>query len=278
MIPLDDFEHVWPDLDANARRFLNPQEWQEFNRIPPLERKSQLQALLERPIARFSLVNEVYFRARWAQALQRIHPEPDLCLLEVATGDADCIPQAMQRSHPLGRYVSANQNERLNRSFLQNTAALSLDIRIVAADAAEIGKTTPVEEYDLIAFQHGLNDVVQAILCAREGIDTVSSDWMETLPRMITILQREIAQDTLTQHARPEFLNLFQMLLQVLKKNGVIAMNHYQFQLDLDWGYPPALWENFVPLIRAWLQDLPGCREIHLAGFPPQWWLFLAKD
>jgi len=43
--------------------------------------------------------------------------------------------------------------------------------------------------------------VIQAILCDREGIDTIDSDWMETLPEMIRIVQREVAEGTLAQHA-----------------------------------------------------------------------------
>jgi hypothetical protein len=277
MIPLDDAEQVEPELDTNARRFLSPAEWQEYHRMSPTERRGQLRGLLERPIARFSLVNEVYFRSRWAQLLQRLHPGPDLRLLEVATGDADCIPQAMQRIYPRGIYVSANQNEKLNESFRRHTAGLSLDMRIVAADAAQIAQHAAPESFDVVAFQHGLNDVVQAILCARAGVDTVAADWMETLPRMIAMMQEEVAAGTLEQHARQPLLDLLQVLLQVLKKKGVVAMNHYQFQLDLDWGYPPALFENFIPIVRGWLQGVPGMREIRIPGFAPQWWLFLEK-
>ena len=100
---------------------------------------------------------------------------------------------------------------------------------------------------------------------------------METLPKMIQILQRETSQNTLEQHVRPAFLFLLEKLLKVLKKDGLIVMNHYMFQLDLDWGYPPDLFENIIPLTREWVKDLPGCREVRVEGFDPQWWLFLQK-
>jgi len=130
---------------------------------------------------------------------------------------------------------------------------------------------------DVIAFQHGVNDVLQAILCDRDGVDTIQTDWMETLPAMIAILQRETRQGTLEQSVRPGFLSLLETLLAVLKPGGVIAMNHYMFQLDLDWGYPPDVWENLIPMVRGWVKDLPGTREIALEGFDRQWWLFLRK-
>jgi hypothetical protein len=277
MIPLDQPAHYLPTLDALAQRYLNAGELQEYRLLSESERKSQLQSLLEKPIAHFSIINDLYFRARWGEALQHLHPDPRLTLLEVATGDADMIPQTMERTHPAGCYITANMNEQLNASFTRKTAALKLDIRLFADDASAIERYIGPESVDVIAFQHALNDVVQAILCAQQGIDTVYADWMETLPKMIEILQVETAHHTLEQHARQPLLDLMETLRRVLKTGGVIAMNHYQFQLDLDWGYPPALFENFVPIVRQWLQGCPGYQEIQLDGFHPQWWLFLRK-
>lgn len=278
MIPLDDPARWQTLLDASAQRFLNHSDLASYRAIPPAERQSQLKALLEHPIAHFTPVNEVFFRARWIEALQALGAAPDLRLLEVATGDADMIPQAMQVAYPAAHYCTANLNERLNASFRQRTAALTLDIQLFPADASAIAQYLPPASVDVVAFQHGLNDVVQGILCAREGIDTTYADWMETLPAMIRILQREVAAGTLAEHAREPFLALMASQLSVLKPGGVIAMNHYQFQLDLDWGYPSDLWENFIPLMRSWLSALPGCAEVPLEGFHPQWWLFLRKD
>jgi len=54
-------------------------------------------------------------------------------------------------------------------------------------------------------------------------------------------------------------------------------MNHYMFQLDLDLGYPPVLWEDLIPITREWIKTLPGCREVFFTGFDPQWWMFFQK-
>ncbi len=56
-----------------------------------------------------------------------------------------------------------------------------------------------------------------------------------------------------------------------------MAMNHYMFQLDLDWGYPAALFEYMLPTIRQWLPELTECEEIMVDGFDSNWWIFLRK-
>jgi hypothetical protein len=277
MIPLDRFEKWSPRLNENARMYLSDVEYQEYAAIPDAEKLRQLKAIFEQPIARFTPINEVYFRARWADALNAAHPGDELALLEVASGDADMIPQMMARVYPHSRYITANMNRILTERLRDKTRSLPVDVMVIEQDAAALDSHLPPECVDIIAFQHAVNDVIQAILCQQEGVDTIHADWMETLPRMIDILQREVAQNSLEQHARPAFLTLLESLLKVLKKDGHIIMNHYMFQLDLDWGYPPELWENIIPLTRQWIQRLPGCKEVFYDRFDPHWWIFLKK-
>jgi hypothetical protein len=267
MIPLDRYEKWSSRLDEQALQYLNEREYQEYQSIPHSERLSQVKAILEKPIARFSPVNEVFFRARWADVLKTIYPGKNLTLLEIASGDADMIPQMMARLYPHSRYISANMNRILTGRLRAKTADIPVEVVVIEDDAAAIDRHLSADSVDIIAFQHAVNDVLQAILCAQEGVDTVDADWMETLPKMIQILQREIYQNTLEQHVRWAFLSLLEKLLKVLKKDGWMVMNHYMFQLDLDWGYPPALWEDLIPIIRQWIKALPGCEEVFFDGF-----------
>lgn len=277
MIPLDRFEKWSSCLDEYARQYLNEIEYQEYQAIPDPEKLSQLKAILEKPISHFTPVNEVYFRARWAKALSAAHPGNELTLLEVASGDADMIPQMMARAHPHSRYITANMNRILTERLREKTRDLPVEVVVIEEDAAEIDQHLPAESVDIIAFQHAVNDVIQAILCDQEGVDTIYADWMDTLPKMISILQRETAQNTLEQHAGPAFLSLLEKLLKVLKKDGLMVMSHYMFQLDLDWGYPPGLWEDLIPITREWIKELPGCKEVFFEGFDPHWWMFYQK-
>lgn len=278
MLPIDSYQKWSTRLDEDARLFLSPAEHQHYLALPAGQRLAQLRALLEKPIAHFSPVNEAFARARWAEVLQAACPDTDtLTLLEIASGDADMIPQMMARVRPRSRYITANMNRKLTRNLRAHTHGLPLEIVVIEEDAAGINRHLPAGSVDLIAFQHAVNDVIQAILCDQRGVDTIDTDWMDTLPEMIRILQEELAHHTLELHAKPAFLSLLSNLLVVLKPGGVIAMNHYMFQLDLDWGYPPALWENIIPITRQWVEGQPGCVEVSFAGFHPQWWLFLKK-
>jgi hypothetical protein len=277
MIPLDDYLKWLPLMKKSASLYLNEKEYEEYSLIPEAIVEQQLKNLLEKPIAEFSVVNELYFRARWAEVLKNIYHGNDLTLLEVATGDADMIPQVISVTHPGSHYITANMNKILNKSLLDKTKNLNIRMEVIEDDAAFIEKHIGQECVDIIAFQHAVNDIIQAILCDREGIDTIYSDWMETLPKMIEILQKETVQNTLEQHSKVPFLALMEILLKVLKKDGMIAMNHYMFQLDLDWGYPADLFENIIPMVRQWVYELNDCEEVFFEGFDPNWWMFLKK-
>jgi hypothetical protein len=277
MIPLDRYEKWSSSLDGVASSYLSEPEYQSYLAIPELERLHQLKALLQNPIAQFSTVNEVFFRARWAEVLTLLHSEGPLTLLEIASGDADMIPQMLAREYPHSRYITANMNKILTENLREKTRGLPVEIQVIEEDAAAIDRYLPNESVDLIAFQHAVNDVMQAILCDQEGIDTIYADWMETLPSMIRIMQREMSEKSLEEHVKPGWLALLEVLSHALKKDGLMVMNHYMFQLDLDWGYPPELWENIIPVTRDWLKGRAGFKELFFDGFDPQWWLFLQK-
>lgn len=70
MIPLDDVDKCYPLINERAQRFLSEQELKQYLSLPQNEVEHQLKLLLESPIAQFTIVNEVYFRARWAEVLK----------------------------------------------------------------------------------------------------------------------------------------------------------------------------------------------------------------
>ncbi len=276
MIPLDMAEKWEKRGDETAARLLRPRELEAYEAIPPEQRKTAWHDLLEHPISSFTPQNEVFFRGRWEEVFRwAVRDTP--VVLEIASGDADMVPQMMGRAFPGSRYITANMNKALTASLLARTAGLPVEMTVVEEDAAFLAGKLGAESVDLIVFQHAVNDVLQAILCDRDGIDTIEADWMAILPDMIRILQQEVAGGTLEQSLKTPFLGLLDTLRGLLRPGGILAMNHYMFQLDLDWGYPPDLFEHMIPMIRGWMGDCAGYREVLVDGFHPNWWIFLRR-
>ncbi len=278
MKPLDDYDR-WADrLEDEARKVLSSEEYEHFAAIPRQGRHQQLKELLQAPIVRFSLVNEVFFRARWSEALQACRCPSRAFVLEVASGAEDCIPQAMARTHPESRYVSANLNRQLTQGLRSRTADLPLQVEVIEDDAKNLGRHLGSNQVDAALFHHGVNDVIQGILCDRHGIDTVHCNWMAVLPEMVALLRTEAAAGTYEAHVKGPFLGLVRVLQEILKPGGTIAMFHFPYQMDLDLGYPPEIYKNMIPITRCWTAELSGIGEISISGFDPQWWLFLRKE
>lgn len=278
MIPIDNYVEVIRTIEVDAKLFLNDHELEEYKNYLDFEKRELLKNLLERPIDRFTPINHLYFRKKWAHLLTTLFgQQKHLEVLEVASGAEDMIPQAMERVESDGKYRTINMNKKLNQGLLCRTKDLKVDVEIIADDAKNITSYLNVNSIDIIAFQHSVNDILQAILCNAEGIDTIDSDWMKTLPKMIKILQDEVKNTTFEKHTKGPFIDMMRNLINVLKKDGIIAINHYLFQLDLDWGYPSELFNNIVPMTREWMKELTYVEEFQVEGFESQWWLFLKK-
>ena len=277
MKPLDKFI---PEMlsDENAKRILSEKQYMDFSIMSVEERDANLRELLTHPIGKFTAINELYFRSKWAELFERFYKNKPFTLLEIASGDADMIPQTMSITNPTSNYFTANMNVKLNESLLKKTSMLNIKLRLIDDDAANIKQYIPEKSVHMIAFQHGANDVMQAILCGQNEIDTTYSDWMKTLPKMIELLQAEVNNGTFEEHVKCSFLTLISDLLDLLTEDGVIAINHYMFRLDLDWGYPPELFENIVPIVRGWCSELESAKEVSVDGYDSQWWIFLKKQ
>lgn len=276
MILLDQYDPNILSLQ-NASSLLSDDEYIQFLGLTEVERKSVLKQLVEHPIGDFTIVHELYFRTKWAQLFYKFYKNEPFSLLEVASGDADMIPQCISHSNPNSTYITANMNQALNHNLIKKLEGVPIKYRLIDDDAMEIVKYLEDSSVDVIAFQHGLNDVLQAIVCGYYDVDTINSQWMEILPTMIELLTIEVNNGTLKEKVYEPLQNLLHTLSQVLKTNGIIAINHYMFQYDLDLGYPIDLFTNLIPIVRSWLNTNKDFKEINMDGFSKQWWLFLQK-
>lgn len=242
------------------------------------EIESGLKDIMEKPISNFDFYYYYYY-VMWYKALRNAVGEDTVNVLEVASGDEDMIPQVMDRIfNKESQYVSFNMNKKLTQEFYLRTKELEISMLVIEEDAKYIPDYFGPNYFDVVAFQHSINDVIQAILCHKEGIDTIDTDWMKLLPHMIKVMQTELQEGTLEQHVKSGFLSLITNCMETLTQNGIMIFSHYMFQLDLDLGYPYELWHDMLPMARKWIleSDLM-LEEIEFEGFDKQWWMFLKK-
>ena len=273
-----DVELAVGGMDDLAEIYLDDAERLEYGSLPPATRYEYLRALLTEPIRDFSVVNRAFFYARWGELIKTLYGNEAVSLLEVATGAEDMIPRSVSRILPDSTYVTANVNEKLSNSFLAKTKDLPIRIELIRDDAANLDKYLDGGSLDIVAFQHGVNDVLQAILCDQNGIDTADADWMALLPRMIELVTDFHEKGTFEELTKGAFLGMVDTLTGFLKPGGHVIMNHYMFQYDLDLGYPYHIWENLIPIVRTWLSEVSGLREITVPDYPRQWWLILQNN
>lgn len=277
MKSIDSFNKDIISLES-AKKFLNKEAYENFKNMNSELREELLINILEKPIDNWNEITELYFRGKWAKLFNKLYNINKISVLEIASGDADMIPQSLSISNPDSKYISANMNKILNDSLIRKTKSLNVNLELIDDDAFKIRNYIKDNEIDIIAFQHGVNDVLQAMLCSRENIDTINSEWMDCLPKMIELVKKEIENNSFDQSLEKPFVEFINELSYVLKKGGIIAINHYMFELDLKWGYPREVFEELIPIIRTWLSKSKHVQEVSFDGFDEQWWIFLKKN
>ena len=288
---LDDFVKVRARIaQADLRTVLFPDELRMWRETPEETRDRQLASVCTVPMPfDLGIAPLLYSRMKWLGVFRAFGAGADLSLLEVGAGETTTLPEAMalyagqlsqgmSPSPPSSKYVTLNMNENLTRAFRDKTSNLPVAAEVIEDDAINVKTRVQPGSVDIVAFEHSVNDVLQAILAEANGFDTTRGDWWEILPEMIGLISRAYEEKTLADKVRAPFLRLVQNCADVLRPGGILAMSHYMFQYDLDLGYNPELWENMIPVARPWLRDgITGGKEIFYDGFDPQWWFFWEK-
>ena len=185
------------------------------------------------------------------------------------------MPKAIGYSynHPDTEYLTANLNKELTQIFKWKTENDPISISVVEDDAANIKKYMGDSHFDVIAFEHSLNDVIETILAEKNGIDTVNKGWMEILPEITEVVNREWYKGTFEENVKTELIGLINACLEVLKPNGWLIFAHYQFQYNLDIGLSAELNSGLIPMVRQWLDGIG--KEVFFKGFDDNWWMFI---
>jgi len=277
---LDDFTSLRQRIDTgNIKSILFPEEWKEWTQLSKETIDQRLKRICSMPLdgEDFTVVYSLYSRLKWIDVLKACAPSKGAVVLEVGSGSSTIIPNAMTVYDPGSKYITANMNKILTEELKKNISKLPIQFEIIEDDANYINNYLSTSSIDLIVFEHSANDVLQAILCGKKGIDTIQNDWFELLPRMIELINREYLEHTLEINLKTEFVQLISNCLAVLKPGGYLTISHYMFQYDLNLGYDSELWQDIVPVIRPWFKELSQGEEVLIEGFDPQWWLFYQK-
>ena len=277
---LDNFNAVMNRIKGiDMSTILFPHELKEWLEMPDAEKSRRLKRICTVPLSGedFTVCYALYYRLKWMDALNTRIPDKNAVVLEVGSGSSMNIPHALTMHDKDSKYITVNMNKKLTLGFKQSAMGLPITIDIIEDDARNICNHLAPNSVDAIVFEHSANDIIQAILVEKRGIDTTNSDWFEVLPKMIKIICSEYVNQTLEQAVKEDFLEILKNCLVVLKPGGHLIFSHYMFQYDLDLGYDPELWQNILPTVRPWLKELEVGQEVPAETFDPQWWLFYRK-
>lgn len=282
MKPMDNVKK-WLDriCGPDSEKVLFEEEKKEWDGLTETERKRYLEELLTKPVLfeNPAVIYFWYFRTKWADALKLLHDSSSISVLEIGAGGCDIVPKTISKTYDAdSEYVTANLNKELSSILKAITQNLPINICIIEDDAQRIEDYAEENSFDVIVFEHSVNDVIENLLASKNNIDTINTSWMEVLPSISEIVNREYKGNTYEENAKKEFLEIISSCLSVLKPGGYIACCHYQFQYNLDIGLDPYLNENILNIVRKWIAEAGLGTEVFFDGFDSQYWMFIKKS
>ena len=278
-----DSTEKWKELinSERATDILTENEKKRWEDISKDEKNRFITALIEKPILfeNPEIIYDWYFRSKWVNALECTHKKESVFVFEIGAGGCDIVPKAISKKycHPDTTYVTATLNNEPTQLFTWNTEHEPISISVIEDDASNIKDYVGENAFDVVVFEHSINDVLETILAEKNGIDTVNNGWMDILPAITEVVNREWNGGTFEKNTKPEFLKLIKDCFDVLKPGGWIIATHYQFQYNLDIGISPKLNSELIPMVRKWISEAGLGKEFFFADFDSNWWLFVKK-
>ena len=267
--------------DSSSINVLTEREKKHWDTIPMDKKEKYVSELIEKPIVfeNPETIYDWYFRNKWADALKTVHNEDSISVFEIGAGGCDIVPKAIARDfvHHDTYYVTANLNKELSQIFKWKTEHDPISIYLIEDYASNIKNHVGDKLFDVIAFEHSANDVLETILAEKHGIDTVNKSWMDILPSITELVNSEWDNNTFEDSTRDAFMRLISVCFDVLKPGGYIVIAHYQFQYNLDIGLSADFNTNLIPMVRKWLAENKIGTEEFFDEFDSNWWMFIRK-
>lgn len=222
---------------------------------------------------------QLYYTASWLHLFETLNISPQAKLFEIASGDTDFIPQALDAyAGAEGRYVTANLNKELTQLFKRKTAVLNVDVQIIEDDGARILDYVEGGTFDAVAFHHAINDIVQTIIADAEGIDTVTNNWWDIEPQMLKAVMEYHHSGKLKGAVYEKFIGIVDTCRGLLKQGGYMIFDNCSYDGYEQIGYSTAFHSNYINLARAWIKEADlGLEEVEPEGYDGKWWMILRK-
>ncbi|MBY0163798.1 hypothetical protein H0178_49745 [Cytobacillus firmus] len=255
----------------------------ELEQMNAVQLEHKLKDMLEVPISiskqRVFEYLQLYYSASWQNLFTELNMPRALSLLEVGAGDVIYIPKAVDAySHEAGSYVTANLNRDLTHHFQEKTKGMDVSIRVVEDDAANIGLYYPESSFDVVAYHHAINDIIQTIIADREGMDTVNQDWWTIEPLMLQAVMDYHRKGTLKDAAYQAFIQIMDTSCKQLKSGGYMIFDNITYAGYDEMGYSSEFHNDYIQLARNWISEASlGLEEIEIDSYDKQWWMIWRK-
>lgn len=222
----------------------------------------------------------VYYILAWHHMFKTLSLPADTSVYEIAAGDSIYVPQALEAySAGHGSYVTFNLNKELTQNFRAKTKNMRMNIRVIEDNGVHVLRYFQEGSFDVIAFQHAVNDIMQTIVADIDGIDTLHNNWWEIEPQMLQAVYTRYRAGTLKETAYEKFIDIIKVCYQSLKQGGYMIFDNCTFNATYDEAvYSMEFHSLYIDMVREWIAEADlGLEEITVDGYKKKWWMILRK-
>ncbi|MCQ6561274.1 hypothetical protein [Paenibacillus mendelii] len=223
---------------------------------------------------------ELYYTASWYNIFEKQNLPRNASVFEVGAGDIVYIPKALDAysAGQGGKYVTANLNLELSRGFREKTAGMQIDIEIIPDNGANILNYYNEESFEVIAFHHALNDIIQTVIADLEGIDTINNNWWTIEPQLLLAVMEYHNTGRLKDAAYDAFIRIIDTCNRLLKKGGYMVFDNCTYAGYDSMGYSSEFHSAYIDLAREWINEAQlGLEEVEMPSYDRKWWMVLRK-
>jgi hypothetical protein len=218
---------------------------------------------------------------QWLALFETLGLPKDVRVFEPCSGASEPVLFATEiYTEGKGAYTTVNLNRPLAAQFKSKIEKVTLPVRSIEDDATRADLSREAGTYDVAAFHHAVNDLLQTAVSEPRGMDTRTVDWWPNERQMIEWLAEEDRGGRLDERARPALIGAVRNAAELVKPGGWLLFDHWTWEAhrEMDW-FPWELFCRLIPLARGWIAEagLP-LEEVRLDGYDPQWWMFWRKD